>query len=358
MRDHYEVLGIPKTASADDIAKAYRKGAMENHPDRNPGDSHAADRFKEIQNAYETLSDPAKKGRYDSGSGRGMHFRTRPGPTKNDFSGATFEDVVEEFFGGSAFKGRNITIRLEIELSEILTGCKKYIKVKKRKKCGCEGRGFNFTSSVPCANCGGSGTFQSKDSPFQFIAQCPVCQGTGQSNPVQCVDCNGTGYSPNPIEKALEIKIPRGIESGMQIRLAGEGEPSLKSNGKDGDVIVFVLVKEHDVFKREGSNLTLEVPVSYSQLVLGCDFEIPTLSEGTLKIKIPEGSQSHTKFRIKGKGLPTLNGVIGDLIATVKIETPKVLDEEYRRLMDQLSELEKKHMTPRREQWNRKTESK
>jgi molecular chaperone DnaJ len=191
------------------------------------------------------------------------------------------------------------------------------------------------------------------DAPFEMRTSCSVCAGTGKANVKKCGDCLGSGYLPGFHEKALEIAIPAGIENGMQVRLAGEGEESLRG-GRSGDVMIFVLVKDHPIFSREGPNLTVEVPVSYTQLVLGGEVEIPTLAEGTLKVKVPNGSQSHTKFRLKGRGFPTGKGLVGNLIATLKIETPKTFDEDYKKVLDQLAELEKKNITPRREQWAKK----
>jgi len=352
MKDYYEVLDVARNATDEDIKKAYRKVAIKHHPDVNPGDPDATKRFQEIQEAYDTLGDPIKKSRYDAAPH--MRFRRRPQPKSNPGKppGFAFEEVMEEFFGGSTFKGRNITVRLEVEFKEVLTGCTKHIKIKKRKRCtGCMGNGF--TGFQPCPNCEGSGTVQVADSPFGFRTPCQVCSGTGKASVVKCGDCIGSGYLPGYYEKALDINIPAGIENGMQVRLAGEGEESLRG-GRAGDVMVFVLVKEHPLFSREGSNLSVEVPVSYTQLVLGDDIEIPTLAEGSLKVKVPAGSQSHTKFRLKGKGFPNGMGSLGDLIATLKIETPKSFDEDYKQALERLSELEKKNVTPRREQWAKK----
>lgn len=353
MKDFYEVLGIAKNANEEDIKKAYRQGAKKHHPDVNPGDPESIERFKEVQEAYDTLSDPIKKARYDSATPH-MRFRRRPQPksgTSDPPPGFAFEEVMEEFFGGSTFKGRNITVRLEIEFKEVLTGCTKHIKIKKRKRCtGCVGKGF--TGFQPCPNCEGSGAVQVADSPFGFSTPCQVCSGTGKASVVKCGDCIGSGYLPGYHEKALDVKIPAGIENGMQVRLVGEGEESIRG-GRSGDVMVFVLVKEHPIFSREGANISVEVPVSYTQLVLGDEIEIPTLAEGTLKVKVPAGSQSHTKFRLKGKGFP-VGLILGDLIATLKIETPKTFDEDYKKALERLSELEKKNITPRREQWSKK----
>lgn len=352
MKDFYEILGVAKNANDDEIKKAYRQGARKYHPDVNPDNIEATGRFKEIQEAYDTLVDPIKKARYDGVSH--MRFnRTQPVGRGNPVPpGSSFESVVEEFFGGSTYKGRNITVRLEIDFKEVFTGCTKHIKIKKRKRCtGCMGQGF--TDFKPCSNCEGSGGVQVADSPFGFRTACKVCSGTGKSSVIKCGDCIGFGFLPGNYEESLNVNIPAGIENGMQLRLVGEGEESLRG-GRAGDVLVFVLVKEHNIFSREGSNIIVEVPVSYTQLVLGDEIDIPTLSEGILKVKVPVGSQSNTKFRLKGKGFPSGTGLVGDLIATLKIETPKSFDDDYKQLLEQLSELEKKNITPRREQWLKK----
>lgn len=354
MSNYYELLGVPKTATQEEIKKAYRQKARQYHPDRNIGDKEAEEMFKRVQEAYDTLNDPAKRALYDGGA-PSMHFRRgrRPNPGPARPAGFSFEDVMEEFFGGSTYKGRNIQVRLEIEFKEVMTGCIKHIKVKKRKTCtGCSG--FGYTGFTPCGNCAGSGFVQVADAPFEFRTSCQVCGGTGKANTVKCGDCAGSGFLPGYHENGLEVHIPAGIVSGMQIRLPGEGEPSLRG-GNNGDVVIFVLVKDHPIFNREGPHLTVEVPVSYTQLVLGDEIDIPTLSGETVKVKIPSGSQSHTKFRLKGKGFPAGNGAVGDLLATVKIETPKTLDEDYKKTLEQLAELEKKNVTPRREQWAKKS---
>lgn len=354
MRDPYEVLGVAKTASEEEVKKAYRQAARKNHPDMNPGDDDAANRFKEVQSAYEILSDPIKKSQYDGGH---MRFRRRTEKTKNPGPppGFSFEEVMSEFFGGSKLKGRNITVRIEIELKDVVTGCKKYVKLKKRKPCeSCRGEGVSDFKT--CTACTGSGFFQTFEAPFEMRHPCKSCNGTGKWDIVKCSDCAGTGLLPGFFESDLEVNIPPGIESGMQIRYPGQGEEPSRTGGQTGDAIVFVLVKEHPIFARENQNILLEVPVSYTQLVLGGEVEIPTLAEGIIKVRVPAGSQSHTKFRIKGKGLPFGMG-IGDLIATLKAEVPKQIDEEYRNILEQLAELEKKNVTPRREQWTKKVQT-
>lgn len=351
----YEILGITKNATDEDIKKAYRTNAKKHHPDANLDDPKAADRFKEIQEAYDTLIDPSKRAMYDGGQSPRMQFRRKSKKSDAPQPEYSFETVTEEFFGGSSFRGRNIAVRIEIEFNQIRTGCTKHIKVKKRKICtGCQGLGT--TGYKQCANCNGKGATSKEnsfyDAPFEILTPCNICKGLGKVSVTKCGDCIGSGFLPGWYEKPLTVTIPPGIDNGAQLRLAGEGEDSMRL-GRPGDVMVFVLVKEHPILTRDGPNLLVEVPVSYTQLVLGDEIEIPTLSE-TVKVKVPPGSQSHTKFRLRGKGVPNGNGGLGDLIATLKIETPKIIDEEYKKTFEVLSNLEKKNITPRREEWNRK----
>lgn len=357
MRNPYDVLGVPKTATIEEIKQAYRAGAKKYHPDMNPGNDNAVELFKEVQFAYEQIGDPVKRAQYDSGHvnfrrGRSSGFTTsNPGPSP----GFSFEEVVSEFFGGSKVKGRNITVRIEIELKDVLTGCKKYIKLKKRKPCeSCRGEGIE--SFKTCNACTGTGFVQMFDAPFEMQHFCKSCKGTGKWDIVKCSDCAGTGLLPGFFESDLEVNVPPGIENGMQIRYNGQGEQATKAGGQTGDAIIFILVKEHSVFSRENQNLLIEVPVSYTQLVLGGEIEVPTLAEGIIKVKIPPGSQSNTKFRIKGRGLPYRQG-IGDLIATVKVEIPKTPDLEYQEVLSQLAIHEQRIVTPRREHWNQKVQT-
>ena len=351
MRNYYEILGLTKTATPEEIKKSYKKLARENHPDSNPGDPSAAERFKEIQEAYEVLKDPNKKAQYDGG-GFNMQFRTR-GPSGFNPMGAgfSFQDVMEGFFGGSNFRGSNINVHLEIEFEESFTGCKKQIKVKKKKVCAtCRGKAYSTYDH--CNNCAGSGTTQVNDGPFQIRVPCQPCSGTGRINVKKCEDCAGQGYSADAIETDMEVEIPAGVDNGMQMRMANKGEDSLRG-GTPGDLIISLIVKEHPVFTREGLNLCIDIPVSYTQLVLGGDIEVPTLTEGKGTIKIQPGCQSHTKFKLRGKGFLT-----GDLIATVKVDVPDVLNEDYKAAIEILSELEKNNISSKRQNYINKLEPK
>lgn len=362
-RDYYEILEISPTATATEIQKAYRKLARKYHPDANLDENEAefAELFKEMQNAYETLSDPVKKSLYDlqRGGKSSMNFRSRNSRAKpNARPSSQFEEVMEEFFGGnSTFRGRNIQVRVEIDFLQAYAGCTKSIKIKKKCRCpSCDGNGYTAFSA--CPNCRGSGYVKAAiDAPFALNAECPACFGSGKAATVACRDCKG-GFLPDMIEKGINVVIPAGINSGMQVRLQGEGEESAKNTGHAGDLVVFVIVKDHPIFRREGQNILLDIPVSYTQLVLGDSLEIPTLSGEKVKVEIPKGSQTNTKFKLKGRGFPGGPDGVGYLEATLKIETPKdIQDEDYNKLLTQLSELEKKYIGPRREQWAKKTSS-
>jgi molecular chaperone DnaJ len=359
-RNFYEVLGVGKQATDEEIHKAYRQLAKKHHPDMNPGSAkEAAEKFKEVNLAYETLKDPHKRRQYDAGAGPGMHFRQRKSRPTSPFgfgqggTGNSFDEVMEEFFGGSTFRGRNIQARVEIELKDVLTGIKKKIKIKRRGRCAkCNGLGF--TEYTPCAHCEGLGFTSVNEPPFQMQTPCQVCGGTGKAAVVRCEPCHGQGFTAMK-DHLIDVDIPAGMHGGMQIRLRGEGEYPQKGD-KKGDLIVFVLVKPHDIFIRENDNLVLNVPVSYSQVALGGTIILPTLSGSQVEVKIPPGTQSGTRFRIKGHGLPDarVQGHVGDMVAFIKVETPKDVDGEYAEVLAKLAEIEKHQVTPKRKAWAEK----
>jgi molecular chaperone DnaJ len=360
-RDFYEVLEINISASDEQIKKAYKILVKKYHPDFNPGDEEALKKFKEAQNAYETLSDPVKKSLYDAGRGRNsMRFRTRTRakPSKSATNSQKFEEVTEEFFGAtSTFRGRNIQVRIEIDFYQAYTGCNRFLKIKKKKRCdACDGNGFSAFS--PCLNCAGSGFVKSAiDAPFMLNAECPTCFGSGKGTSVACNKCKN-GFLSDFIEKNVEVKIPAGIVNGTQLRVTNEGEDSLRLTGKSGDLFVVVIIQDHPIFKRESQNLLIDFPVSYTQLVMGDIIFVPTITNENYKIEIPKGCQANTKFRIKGRGFPGGVSGIGDLIVTLKLETPQnINDEHYNKLIMQLSEMEKKYVSSGKEEWIKKTSS-
>ena len=343
--DYYETLGVSRTATEAEIKKAYRRNALKYHPDRNPGDKSAEEMFKRVQEAYDSLSDPVKRSHYDGGSS----FRSAP--PRGRRRQPDFASVFEEFFGGGVDRGRNIQVRVEVDLTDIMSGCTRHILVKKRMRCpGCEGKGY--TSFVPCPACGGSGFGAKIDSaPFQFTMPCNLCKGSGKSSIDRCTDCAGAGFG-GFTEKTLAVPIPQGIDNGMQVRIQGEGEEGAFGS-RPGDLFVVVLIKDHPIFKREGRDLYCEIPVSYTQLVLGDEIELPTLDKSSVKVKVPAGTQTGTRFRMKGRGLPDIQSPLhlGDILATVKVESPAELCGEYKTLLEKLAEMERLHPTPKREEF-------
>ena len=333
----YEVLGVSNSASFDEIEEAYRDLVKKTHPDRNQEDPEASKKFKEVQNAYELLKKLRSSG---SSSFEGMRFRSRPGHSD-------FETNVNDFFSKSAFKGRNIQSRVEVSLSEVLSGCTKDITIKKRVVClDCSGHGFS--DFVSCEECNGEGVVVINQSPFNLNRPCGFCGGTGRINVKKCSSCSGRGYSSHE-EKTIKVEVPPGVEHGSQIILQGHGERSLKG-GKDGDLIVLVTIKSDSLFKREGSQLSLEVPVSYTQLVLGCELTVPCVTGEMILLKIPPHTQTSTKFRVRGKGVP-YRGSVGDMIVTLKLDVPKELTQDHKDCLESLSFLEKKYITTNRKKW-------
>lgn len=332
MPDYYEILGIPKTATVEEIKKAYRQGARKYHPDANPEDSSAVEKFKEIQQAYDVLSDPQKKAQYDSGG-----------------SSNFFQDMMSQIFTQQQSKGRTKTVRIDLEFKDAVKGCKKTVKLQKRHKCKtCQGKGISSFSS--CGGCNGSGFTSTFDAPFVMRTNCQFCGGSGKTNIIKCNDCSGSGFLPGYYEENIEVDIPSGVENGMQLRIAGLGEESLQG-GQNGDLILFVNLLPHPIFTRDGLHLLVTVPISFSELALGCSIDVPTFDDGIVSLKIPEGSQIYSKLKLAKKGIPTRGGAVGDLIVTLKLEVPKKLSDEHRNILLQLQEIEKNNITPQRSAW-------
>lgn len=332
----YEVLGINSDSTIEEVEKAYRLLVKKYHPDLNQTDPNASKKFKEIQTSYELV----KKLKKSNNPFEGVRFNTKSG--FNDF------DInVNDFFSGSVFKGMNIQSKIELSLKEVLTGCKKELKIKRRSVCStCSGQGFS--DFVSCEGCKGTGVSEIRQPPFTLNRPCKFCDGSGKTNVRKCTSCSGKGYSSYE-ERNIEVTILPGVEHGSQIKLEGEGEISLKG-GKSGDLIVLVSVKSDPLFKREGSHINLEVPVSYSQLVLGCDIIVPCITDEKIILKVPPSTQPSTKFRIKGKGLP-YRGIIGDMVVFFKLEVPKEIDEKYKECIKSLSFFEEKYITCSRKKW-------
>lgn len=361
-RDYYEVLGVSKDADEKTIKKAYRKVALKYHPDRNPDDKEAEEKFKEAAEAYEVLSDPNKKARYDRYGHAGVD-----GNAGGGFSGRgmNMEDIFEQFGdifgdGGSPFeaffrgsggggrrrasgkRGSNLRIKVPLTLEEIESGTSKKIKVKKQIVCDlCGGSGAKDASSKStCNTCGGSGVVRQVRSTFlgqmQTTTTCPTCSGTGEMITASCSKCKGQGRIYN--DETIEIEIPAGVEEGMQLSMRGRGNAGEKG-GPAGDLLITIEEKEHESFERDGQNIIYELYLNFADAALGTSAQVPTLA-GNVKIKIPPGTQSGKIFRLRGKGLPSVQGYgKGDQLIHVNIWTPKNLTKEEKELIAKLKDM-------------------
>lgn len=352
-RDYYEVLCVSKDASDADIKKAYRKLAKQYHPDVNPGDKTAEAKFKEVNEAYEVLSDPQKKANYDRFGHMpdGAGFGGFGGFEDFDFGG--IGDIFETFFGGAGFggatrsrtapqKGSDLRYNLEIKFEEAAFGTEKEITFNKMDNCDkCGGTGAKpGTTPVTCDACNGTGKIKHRQStPFgQFmnVVTCDVCHGEGKVIKDACTACGGRGKVRKT--KKLKVTIPAGINDGQTISLKGEGEPGLRG-GRSGDLYITVSVKSHLLFKREGFDIICDVPITFGQAVLGAELEVPTL-DGKVKYTIPEGTQTGTVFKLRNKGVPFLRGAgRGDQYVKVNVEVPKKLTNKQKELVREFMEL-------------------
>ncbi len=357
-RDYYEVLGVSKTASAEEIKKAYRKLAKEYHPDRNPGNADAEKNFKEVNEAYSILSDAEKKSRYDQfghagvdpnfGAGQGG-FGGFGGFGGSDF-GFDMGDIFSSFFGGGGagqarrngpVDGEDLLARVTLSFEEAAFGCMKTIDFTRTESCShCSGSGAEPGSKVEtCSKCGGSGQirFQQRSilGMIQSTRPCDVCGGTGKIIREPCKTCRGQGVEQK--KKKFDANIPAGIDNGERIVLRGQGNAG-RRGGAAGDLVVEIKIRPHQVFSRRGYDVYCEVPVSFAEAALGCEIEIPTL-EGQEKFKLPEGTQTGTQFTLKGKGIPVIRSTRrGNLYFTVTVEVPKNLSSKQKELLRQFDE--------------------
>jgi molecular chaperone DnaJ len=352
-RCYYEILSVERTAVDGDIKAAFRKQAMQCHPDRHPNDTQAEHRFKEVNEAYEVLKDPDKRAAYD----RFGHaaFEHGMGGTAAGFGadfGTTFSDLFEGIFGmaaargtrgGGRERGADLRYNMEIALTEAYAGKNAQIRIPTSVTCeACSGSGAKAgTKPKTCPMCGGAGRVRHAQGFFTLERTCPNCHGRGQSIDSPCASCAGSGRVTR--ERTLSVNIPAGVEDGTRIRLAGEGEAGVRG-GPPGDLYIFLSIGSHPFFQREGADLHCRVPVSMVTAAMGGDFEVPTIDGGKTKVKVPEGTHSGRRFRLQGKGMPVLRArQSGDMYVQVVVETPQKLTKKQRELLaefDRLSSVE------------------
>ena len=362
-RDYYEILGVTKTSSVDEIKKSYRKVAMQFHPDRNPGDKAAEEKFKEAAEAYEILSDADKRAQYDrfghagvSGNGRGGGYSGGAGMNMDDifsqFGDIFGDDVFGNFFGGGGARGRsgggrprgirgsNLRIKLKLNYEEIAKGVTKNIKVKKHVPCAtCSGSGAKDKNSVQtCGTCGGSGQVRKVTNTFlgqmQTVTTCPTCSGEGTTITSKCTSCKGEGRVYG--EETVTIDIPAGVQEGMQLNVSGKGNAG-ERGGSAGDLIILIEEEQHKDLHRDGLNVAYDLYIPFTYAVFGTTLEVPTI-DGRAKIKIPQGTQSGKIFRLKGKGFPAVNSYEkGDQLIHVNVWTPQEVSNEEKAMLEKMS---------------------
>jgi molecular chaperone DnaJ len=355
--DFYEVLGVSRDADGNVLKSAFRKLAMQYHPDRNPGDHTAEVKFKEVNAAYECLKDPQKRAAYD----RFGHaaFENGGGPGFNGDFGASMSDIFDnifgDFMGGGARRGggrsgrergTDLRYNMEITLEEAYSGRAAEIEVPTKITCRtCSGSGSKPGSNPKvCPSCEGHGRIRAAQGFFSIERTCPTCQGRGEVIADPCLACNGAGRVTE--ERKLKVEIPAGIEDGTRIRLAGEGEAGLRG-GPSGDLYIFLSLKQHEFFQRDGADIFCRVPLSVTTAALGGEFQVPTIDGGKTKVKVPDGTQTGTQFRLKGKGMPVLrSSKVGDMYIQVAVETPRKLSRRQRELLEEFEKASSSENNP------------
>jgi molecular chaperone DnaJ len=353
-RDYYEVLGVDRKADDDTIKKAYRKLALDNHPDRNPGNAEAEKRFKEAAEAYAVLSDGEKRSRYDQfghagvdgpqGGGQGFQSAEDVFAAFGDLFGGN-GGFFEQFFGGGGRRGRgrrgaSLKVDIELTLEEVAKGCKRTIEIKRPVSCEkCGGNGCKAgTQPKKCKTCAGHGRVVRQQGFFQVQQTCPTCDGAGQQIDDPCTSCKGRGAVPK--SSPLDLTIPAGIETGHTQRIAGQGEPG-DGGGPPGDLVIVLHVKEHEVFTRYGDDLMMQSRISFRQAVTGDELEIPTITGETVTMQVPAGTQPGEKLRVRNHGLPRGDGYgRGSLVVQVQIDVPKKVNAEQEELLRKFDELD------------------
>jgi molecular chaperone DnaJ len=361
-RDYYDVLGVQRNASEQDLKSAFRKLAKDHHPDRNPDDKSAEQKFKEINEAYEVLKDPQKRAAYDrfghaafeggmGGRGGGAGF----GPDFASSMSDIFDDLFGEFMGGrrggqqrrsGRERGADLRYNMEISLDDAFSGKTAQIRVPTSVTCEtCSGTGAKAgTKPVACATCGGAGKVRASQGFFTIERTCPTCQGRGETIADPCSACSGAGRVVK--ERTLSVNIPAGVEDGTRIRLSGEGEAGLRG-GPAGDLYIFLSIKPHEFFQRDGADVFCRVPISMTTAALGGQVEVPTLDGTVSRVKIPDGTETGKQFRLKGKGMPVLrSNTSGDLYIQVDVETPKNLTRRQREILEEFEKLSAKETSP------------
>ncbi|MBU5455492.1 molecular chaperone DnaJ [Caproiciproducens sp. MSJ-32] len=354
LKDYYEILGVSRDATESEIKTAYRFLAKKYHPDLNPGDKEAEQRFKEINEAYEVLSDSDKRRRYDTFGHAGVNGQ---GGYSQDFGGFgdIFDDIFDIFSGGftqtsskrrGPVRGADLRYNLDLEFMEAVFGAEKEIQIRKTEQCEtCSGTGVKPGSSKEtCSKCHGTGEVryvqQSPFGRFVRVATCDQCNGTGEVIKEKCTVCSGTGKEIK--NKKIKVKIPAGVDTGSIISIHGEGEMGDRG-GPPGDLYIYINVKEHEFFKRQGNDIYLTVPISFVDAALGAEIDVPTL-DGMSKYNIPEGTQTGTRFRLKNKGVPNVRGVgRGDLYFNVEVQVPKKLNEKQKQLLREFAKESGEH---------------
>jgi len=358
-RDYYDVLDIQKSSSPEEIKKAYRKAAVKYHPDKNKGDKGAEAKFKEASEAYHILSDKGRKSNYDQ-FGHAAFEGGRSGFSNTDFSSSFSDifgsDIFEDFFegfggnrgrrGSANVRGADLRYDLSISLEDAYNGKKHEINFSSSDKCGrCNGHGAEPGSKpITCSTCGGQGKVRSSQGFFTIQQACPECSGSGEQISNPCKECKGIGKKHS--KKKIFTNIPKGVDDGTRIRLSGKGEAGIKG-GANGDLYIFVSVKNHVIFKRSEENLFFEFPISIADAALGATIEVPTINGGKAKVKVPAGTQNGKQFRLKEKGMPTIRGKnYGDLYIQAVTEVPTSLTKEQKILLEKFKKLEDTKSNP------------